>query len=147
MLPGSLREVRGDAGIERPVPPAPTSAEAEPAPAPAQPTPLDLDADIDLPPPELQTAALRPTSADVPRAPIVSFERGGRPRLATRLRSDPRVYVFLAGLGVGLILWAFAGLTLARPTTNVLVLGLAGVLCLAPAAAFFIRRRRGARPG
>ncbi len=108
-------------------PPDVASEASPPSPPAAQPT-------SDVEPPMVPVAPAFP-------APVVSFERGGRPRLWDRLRGDPRVYMAVGACGLVLFACALLGSVLARPTATGVAMGLVGVLCLAPAIAFFLHRR------
>ena len=80
-------------------------------------------------------------------APTVGFARGGRARLWERVRADPRVYLAVGACGLALFLCALLGFLLGRPTAPGLALGVVGVICLAPAVAFFLHRRAGGGEG
>ena len=112
--------------------PAPPAERASDRATPGRPSPSD----------EVDRPAAAPAFHPSAPAPVVSFERGGRPRLWDRLRGDPRLYMGVGACGLVLFLCALLGSLFGRPTLMGLALGLAGVLCLAPATAFFLQRRR-----
>lgn len=86
------------------------------------------------------------SAAPASRAPYIALPagRGGRPRPWERLRGDPRVYMAVGACGLALFVCALLGFLLGRPTAPGLALGIAGIVCLAPALAFFLHGRAAA---
>ena len=135
-----------------PFPEAPSDAEPEQEPKPTWPpaptnaAPWATDA-----PPQGSPNAAEDTSDPLAEplrlgAPVAGLKRGGRPRLWDRLRGDPRLYLAVGACGLVLFLCALVGVALEHPTLFGLALGLVGVLCLAPATAFFLQRRGERQP-
>ena len=134
------------AAASPPSPPIPTpeglhEPPSEPGEEPAPPPFLDPAPSAPAftsPPPADRSSA---SAASEPRIPPPRVERGVRFGLWDRWRGDPRLYMAVGACGLVLFLCAFVGSLMGRPTAYGLALGLVGVICLAPATAFFLHRR------
>ena len=131
-----------------------------PAPAPddpAGPPAAADDADRGSPPPPAPPGGLfsavaedDPDLADVPplrvaagepRRDWLREEPAGRPALRRRLARHPLLLTGLGAAGAVMFVCALIGLLTSSPAIGALVLGLAGVALMAPAAAWLLSRR------
>ncbi len=135
-------EPPADAQIDPPPPPAPTEPPDAPPPS-AQPS-AAVVAEDDPALADIPSAAAFPDPT--PRRDWLREEAGGRRRWRGTAE-HPLVFTALGAAGAVMFACALVGVLTQRPALGALVLGLAGVAFMAPAAAWFLSRRLGRAPG